>query len=230
MHTRDLRIGLRFMLLMAAGTILLPFSAQTQTSADNKNPAQTVSKKPLSDEQLIVYRDFLKIWRPTEVQTLNLSITTDALDRMGSDGDDGCLKDFDAEAMTPNIVHRFTVADVNKLGPGVINLVDRVAQDKEVEVNDPLNRVQKGDSVENAVRNGFNHGLFIFSEIQFDKTHAKAILTYTFYCGQQCGNGGTVVLSKSTGMWLVISRCHQWLASVKQVRKPEEDLELSESI
>jgi hypothetical protein len=214
-----------------AVAIFFPFLAQAQTNDENKNTSPTVSKKPLSDEQLSVYRDFLKAWRPVTIKTLNLAFETDVFERTGTEGEDDCLKDFVAEATPQNVIHRFTDADVSKMGPlGGITLVDREAQRKEVASNDPVAGVQNGKSVEDAVRNGFNHGLFIFSEIQFDRRHERAVLTYTFYCGEQCGNGGSVVLSRSTGVWVIISRCQQWIASeiegriptVKQVTMPCE--------
>ena len=199
---------------------------QTQLADQAQQADKDAGKKLLSDEQLSVYRDFLKVWRPAMVETLNISTQTESLEHTSADGEILCMNGFDAETMTENVLHRFTAADSSKLASVGINLVDRDAQLKEVETFDPMNGVQKGESVETAVRNGYNHGLFSFSEIQFDKTHERAVLTYSFYCGQQCGSGGTVVLSHSTGMWLVVSQCQQWMAmetpSVKRVTKPCE--------
>ena len=123
--------------------------------------------------------------------------------------------------------HQFSTVDSILLGTGKINLVDPDLQIKEVDKNDPTKTVNKGVSVDNAVQNGFNHGLFTFSEIQFDKNHEHAIFSYSFYCGQECGNGGTVVMTRSeSGVWMITSRCQQWMAAetptVKQVTKPSE--------
>lgn len=226
MGQSNLQVSLRFFLFVTSVAILLPFAAQAQANDESKSSSPTVSKKPLSDEQLNVYRDFLKVWRPAAIETLNLAFETDAFERTGTESENDCLKDFVAEATPQNVIHRFTDADVSKMGVGKIKLVDREVQRQEVASNDPVTGVQKGESVEDAVRNGFNHGLFIFSEIQFDKKHERAVVTYTFYCGEQCGNGGTVVLSRSTGIWTIISRCQQWIASeirpVKQVTGPCE--------
>ena len=205
-----------------------PPQSKVQAQQDQAQPAYKMSdKKPLGNERLNVYRDFLTEWRHDAFSTLNISTDLDTLDRTGSNGNDGCFTEFDAEVTPTPEVHEFSNFDSILLGTGKINLVDPDVQIKDVEKNDPRKTVNKGVSVDNAVQNGFDHGLFTFSEIQFDKNHEKAIFSYSFYCGQECGNGGTVVMTRSvSGVWVITSRCQQWIAAetptVKQVTKPSE--------
>ncbi len=186
-------------------------AASTDTD-ETEPPAPTVSKKPLTEEQVGVYHDLLMSWMQDELTTLNLAIETVPLKREGYEGIQDCLKDFDAEPMPPNVVHRFRAVDGWHIGGDKLRLVVGDLQNQEVEKNDPWNGIKNGKSIEDSVRNGFNHGLFTFSEIQFDKKHERAILTYRFYCGRLCGNGGTVVLTKKDGVWKTTGRCHQWIS------------------
>ena len=98
------------------------------------------------------------------------------------------------EPVQPNVVHSFKTDDLGRLGVSSIHLVDPNEQKKEVEKNDPGKAIRKGISVDDAVRNGFAHALFTLSEIWFDKDHEHAIVSYRFWCGSLCGNGGTEVL------------------------------------
>ena len=62
------------------------------------------------------------------------------------------------------------------------------------------------------MRNGFAHGLVTLSEINFDKEHKHAIVSFSFFCGSLCGNGGTAVLEKVDGAWQRKSNCHNWIS------------------
>jgi hypothetical protein len=57
-----------------------------------------------------------------------------------------------------------------------------------------------------------SHGLATLSEIRFDKQHKHAIVSYGFYCGSLCGNGGAVVLEKVDGAWRRKSQCGDWIS------------------
>ena len=195
-----------------------PVQARDSTQAaitdtdESEPPAPTVSKKPLTEEQVGVYHDLLMSWMQDELTTVNLAIETVPLKREGYEGIQDCLKDFDAEPMPPNVVHRFIAVDGWRIGGDKLRLVVGDLQNQEVEKNDPWNGIKNGKSIDDSVRNGFNHGLFTFSEIQFDKKHERAILAYSFYCGRLCGNGGTVILTKKDRVWKTTGRCHQWIS------------------
>lgn len=210
MRRNQKRMNWLFLFIVIA--LLLRGIGAAQTSDESTKSAPVVSKTPLTDEQVQVYHDFLKSWMLDEVETVNLAIETVPLERDGYNGIGDCLKDFDAEAMPKNMVHRFIAVDGWKIGRAKLRLVVADVQRGEVEKNDPGKTIGQGKSIETAVQNGFNHGLVTFSEIQFDKKHEHAILTYSFFCGQLCGNGGTVVLTKKDGVWKRSGRCHDWIS------------------
>jgi len=87
-----------------------------------------------------------------------------------------------------------------------------MAQQKEVEENDPSTSIRRGSSVHSAVENGFAHGYAWLSEIRFDKSHTHAVVSYGFRCGGLCGNGETVVLEKTNGEWKFKSQCSGWIS------------------
>jgi hypothetical protein len=191
-------VGIAFGVLAAAG------------HAQDDSPK--VSDKPLTAEQLAVYRAVLADWMAREMPAMNLAIQTVPLGDTGPGVDDECGKDLDLEAAS-SVVHRFRQQDLAQMGPGrTFTLVDPDLQKKDVENNDPEKSIHEGKSVEDAVRNGFAHGLATLSEVRFDKKHQVAIVSYGFYCGGLCGNGGMVILEKKDGAWRLRSRCHEWIS------------------
>jgi hypothetical protein len=171
-----------------------------------------VSDKPLTAEQIAVYKVVLHGWMDKELSTVNLSIQTVSFPTSGAFDASGCGKDLDLESVEPEVVHRFRAADMAQLSSGKVSLVDPDRQRKEVADNDPEKTIRKGKSIEEAVRNGFAHGLVTLSEIRFDKEHKHAIVSYSFFCGSLCGNGGAVILEKIDGAWQRKSQCGAWIS------------------
>ncbi len=205
-HRRRLKgflVRLAVVLLLAAGL------AAAQEAPEAK---PIVSDKPLTAEQIAVYRVVLHGWMDNELSTVNLSIQTVPFPTNGAIDASDCGKDLDLEPAAPAMVHLFRAADLAQLGSGNISLVDRERQRKEVAENDPGKTIGEGRSIEDAVRNGFAHGLVTLSEIRFDKGHKHAIVSYSFFCGSLCGNGGTVILEKNDGAWQRKSRCDEWIS------------------
>jgi hypothetical protein len=197
---------LRFALvtLAAGGFALAQFVPAQQDS-----PARpAVSEAPLTAEQLAVYHAVLHGWMDDSKHVLNVSVTTDPLTADAAD----CAKGLDAEPATPVEVHRFQPQDLPMLGSNKIRFVDPGQQSKEVTANDPEAKIQSGSSISGAVSNGFAHGLVTLSEIQFDKQHRHAVVSYDFTCGRLCGNGGTVLMEKRKGAWVAVSKCHDWIS------------------
>lgn len=178
-----------------AACLALLVGAGLATAQNDTKP--TVSTQPLTAEQLAVYRTVLGDWMANEMPAMNLSIQTVPLEANEPSGDKDCAKGLDLEPVAPTIVHQFRDADLAQLSSPRIVLVDPERGRKDAEDNDPEKTIVNGRSIEDAVRNGFAHGLATLSEIQFDKSHTHAIVVYSFYCGQLCGNGGTVVLEKT---------------------------------
>jgi hypothetical protein len=198
----------------AVGLVVLVLAAAGIASGqDDQKPKPKVSNKPLTAEQLSVYRVVLGRWMAEEMPALNLAVQTVPLEQTGPFGDEGCEKGLDLEPATPAVVHRFRQQDLAQLGPGrTYTLVDKDQQEQEVRSNDPEKTIGNGRTIEDAVRNAFSHGLATLSEIRFDKGHKHAIVSYGFFCGSLCGNGGTIVLEKIDGSWQPKSNCHDWIS------------------
>lgn len=203
---RPVRYALRLGVL-ALATVGLAAGQEAQDAKPK------VSDKPLSAEQLAVYRAVLGNWMAQEMPALNLAIQTVPLETTGAFGDEDCAKGLELEPASPTVVHRFRQQDLPQLGPGrTFTLVDPDRQRKEVRDNDPEKTIGEGRSIEDAVRNGFAHGLVTLSEIRFDKEHKHAIVSYSFFCGSLCGNGGAVILEKIDGAWQRKSQCGAWIS------------------
>lgn len=159
--------------------------------------AQTDSVQVLSSsftqEQIAVYRAFLADYRRgNDARTINVAEQTDILEP--DDGDySGCMKDF-PRSSRGKIIHRISneFAKSNRL---------RITDPKSHKISDPQEGMEKGQSVESAVRSGFDSGLLTLSEIIFDPSHQRAALHFSFVCGGLCGHTETVVYEKRHGAW-----------------------------
>jgi hypothetical protein len=191
------------MVLAVAGTAL----AQKAEDAKPK-----VSDKPLTAEQISVYRAVLGNWMEGEVTSINLSNQTVPVEPSGPMGDAECATGLDLETAPKAAVHRFRAQDLAALGSDKIVLVDPDSQRKQVAENDPEKTIRDGKSIEDAVSNGFAHGLVTLSEIRFTRDRKLAVVSYGFYCGSLCGNGGTVVLEKTDAGWRRKTRCSEWIS------------------
>ena len=201
----SVKIGVRLAVLVLASVGLA--AGQETPEAKPK-----VSDTPLTAEQLAVYRAVLHGWVDDGKRRVNLAVQTVPLETSGPLGDEDCEKGLDLEPASPGVVHRFRKEDLPQLGSNKIGLVDPEKQRKEVADNDPEKTTREGASIDEAVRNAFAHGLVTLSEIRFDLEHKLAIVSYGFYCGSLCGNGGTVVMEKRNGAWARKSRCHDWIS------------------
>ncbi len=203
----------RLMRCAAVLAVLMLALAGLAAGQDAPEARPKVSDKPLTAEQLAVYRVVLGSWMAQEMPALNLAVETVPLGDTGPAADESCSKGLDLEPASPIIVHRFRQQDLAQMGPSrTLTLVDPDRQRQEVRDNDPEKTIGDGRTIEDAVRNGFAHGLATLSEIRFDKGHKHAIVSYGFYCGSLCGNGGTVVLEKIDGSWQRKSRCGEWIS------------------
>jgi hypothetical protein len=195
-----------FTLFGLGGSSCIIFPQQTEAAQPK------VSDQPLTAEQIAVYRAVLSTWMFGGKEPLNLAIRTDLFPMEGAFDSHECLKDLDLEPTEDNVVHRFRPEDLALLKPANIRLVDRDAQEKEVDENDPGKAIRQGKSIDSALKNGFAHGIAWFSEIRFDKSHTHAVVFYGFRCGSLCGNGGTAILEKANGVWKLKSQCSSWMS------------------
>ena len=82
-------------------------------------------------------------------------------------------------------------------------LMKRVIDDRE---NVPINQI------DDAVKHAFKNGLFTLSEIVFNKKHNRALVSYSFVCGELCGHGNVLVLKKVGEKWKVHKTCQGWVS------------------
>jgi hypothetical protein len=122
------------------------------------------------------------------------------------------LKGFILEKAAPGEVHRFRSEDAAQLGFAKLRLVDPELQERDVHQNDPDKSISDGRTVDEAVSNGFGHGLFTLGEIQFDRSHMHALVSFRFHCGMLCGNGSTMLMEKKDGVWISKTQCSGWIS------------------
>ena len=123
-----------------------------------------------------------------------------------------CMRGLSSESRG-NEVHRFRQEDLPGLGAASdIRLVDPEAHASEVREHDPGDAIRNGTSADDAVKDGFAHGLFTFGEIWFDRSHTHAVVSFRFWCGSLCGHGSTMLLEKRNGAWKQKKQCGGWVS------------------
>ncbi|MDR3752777.1 MAG: hypothetical protein P4K78_02930 [Terracidiphilus sp.] len=171
-----------------------------------------VSPDPLTSEQLAVYRAVLVAWTDRDAPPGNLANRTTPLGAPGSTNDAECGKGLDLEPQPPTLIHQILPGDLASLGAQKYKLIDPELGAQEVRKNDPERSMRSGSSVDDAVRNGFAHGLLTLGEIRFDKSHTRAIVALSFVCGSLCGHGGTIILKKTESGWQKSGACGMWIS------------------
>jgi hypothetical protein len=188
--------------------LVLPQSVSPQAAADELK----VSAQPLTAEELVIYRHVLAGWMGGGKSPLNLADLTSSLSlEEGSEGK-ACARGLDMETFDSAVVHRIRPEDLAQLGRARLQLVEREAQQKQVEENDPSQEIRNGKPIGDAVSNGFAHGYAWLSEIRFDKSRTHAVVAYGFHCGSLCGNGGSAIFEKVNGEWKFKSQCGNWIS------------------
>jgi len=208
---------------VAIGLVALTLQGMVLAGGQSPDLAPVVSDKPMTADQLAIYRIVLKVWMDNGKgkHVVHLAIQTSPFSLSDMDAD--CGKSLGFVAGPKGEVHRFRKEDVTLLKPSKVELVDPDAQSKEVAENDPGNHIGPGNSIANAVANGFAHGLTRLSEIRFDKDQTHAILWYDFSCGRTCGNGATVLMERKNGAWGIMRHCSTSIAGLGLEREVEGD-------
>jgi hypothetical protein len=187
-------------------------------AAQNDPPKPKVAKDPLTKEQVEVYRAVLKNYMKDSNSALNVSNRTELLELEEHSFDKECVKGMALERTDNPVVH--------KLSPAVLIsrkmvLVDPEQQQTRVDENDPGKLIQKAvdeegkvtnKQLDESIRRAFATGLFSLSEIIFDKSHKRAVVSYGFVCGGLCGHGGTLILEKVGDDWKVRTTCSSWIS------------------
>lgn len=183
-------------------------------------PKPQLSKEPLTSEQVAVYRAVLEYYvKDGAVGVLNVANRTEPLDQSGFWSNSECFKGFEPPAKTSApVVHMLD----SSLGlDRRFALVDPDSQQKKVEENDPQKLVHRaideGEKVtdrqlNDSVKRAFETGLFTLSEIRFDKQHRQALVSYSFVCGELCGHGNLLIVTKDRDGWKVSKTCGSWIS------------------
>jgi hypothetical protein len=171
-----------------------------------------IADQSLTTDQLAVYRAILLSWFQGSKDAVNLNSLTSPIDATDPSSDQQCSKGLAMEEVRLGEVHRILMQDLAQLGPFQFHLVDPKTGKTEVSDNDPGRAIQNGKSVDEAVKNGFAHGLLTLGEIRFDKTHTHALASFSFVCGSLCGNGTTILLERKDGTWKRKSQCGGWVS------------------
>jgi|SRR5579863_5189859 len=204
----------RAWMLVACLTLSSYAATQDQTSKPK------ISDGPLTADQIAVYRAVLKDYTKGSKGPLNVANRTEPLDDSRPMLDEACFKEVEASVPKPSapVSHRLEPS----LMPDMqIVLVDPDRQQKLIDKNDPQNLVKKAvddhervtdAQVDESVKDALEVGIFTLSEILFDKPHCRAAVAYSFVCGGLCGNGNTLILTKSGKFWKVTKRCGGWVS------------------
>ena len=194
----------------------LPLTAYVQDDA----PKLKVSGESLTAEQTAVYRAVLQDIQKDSKDTLNLANTTEPIGQSAALFNGACPKTSQPQVAKDSIsvVHRLDPALVLNLK---IVLVEPGPQEEKIKNGDPAILMKKviddrqdvpqkqiDDATERAVKNG----LLTLSEVIFNKKHNRALVSYNFVCGELCGYGNVLVLTKVGEKWKIYKTCEGWVS------------------
>ena len=200
--------------------LVVVLSLSLTAHAQDDAPKVKVSGEALTAEQTAVYRAVLQDIQKDSEDTLNLANTTEAIRQSAELFNGACPKTPQPQvALDSNsVVHHLDPALVLHLK---IVLVDPGPQEEKIKNVDPailMKRViddrqdvpqkQIADATERAVKNG----LLTLSEIIFNKKHNRALVSYSFVCGDLCGYGNVLVLTKVGKKWKISKTCEGWVS------------------
>jgi hypothetical protein len=169
------------------------------SSSSSGSGGEKIAKNvtPLAADEIAIYRAVIKQWLSDGRESLNVSATTYPLDArshrsgMGCD----CLRGIYLE--TSRAFDSFHELPTDVLPGKKMTLVDP-------EKRAAIVRADDGD---------YASGLFSLSEIAFDRDHRYAVVSYSFWCGDLCGQGATLVFEKIGGSWRTTNRfCGGWIS------------------
>jgi hypothetical protein len=202
--------------LPLAIVLSLSLSAWAQDNAHKPK----VGNKLLTKEQIAVYRAVLQDIQKDSKDTLNLANMTESIRQPNGLFDGSCPKASDPQIAQNlvSVVHRLDSALIVDLN---IVLVDHGLQEETIKKGDPailmksviddhqdVPKKQIDDATERAVKNG----LLMLSEISFNKKHNRALVSFSFVCGELCGYGNVLVLKRVGEVWKIHKTCEEWVS------------------
>jgi hypothetical protein len=178
----------------------------TGGSAQETESRSAVSEKPMSQEQVAVYRAFLKYYtRISGGEVLHVSNTTELLKPAGID--ETCLKGIELENPGASVpaIHRL---DSSILIDAKLVLVD--PEQERMKIREQV--INEGKSTTDKHPDASVAGMLSLSPIIFDKHHQHAIVSFSVYCGEHCGHGSSLLLEKTESGWNLEKNCGSWVA------------------
>jgi hypothetical protein len=156
------------------------------------------NKSTLSEDQVAVYRAFMKSYGAGGRERFNVGNLTRPLEIADADMR-ACLKGLKPEPLAEiSGIHRLTPA---VFGSEKVRIVDAARQALLIAKVDPSRTIRDGKSVDDAVETAFSAGLLELSEVAFAIDRQFAVMNFSFSCGGLCGHGGTLVFERSGQEW-----------------------------
>lgn len=168
--------------------------------------SRVLDKKPphnsgiLTEDEIAIYRLIIDQWIGKKgalnvaQQTFPVEVSID--ENMSCE----CLRGFDAQTLflATHSFHKLTWAVLREQNIRIVSVTD---QRNKIARNDPERLIEAGKSINEAVTIAEENGLFSLSEIVFDRTRQRALVSYSFQCGMLCGSGATLIFEKTSFGW-----------------------------
>jgi hypothetical protein len=155
-----------------------------------------LSRSPLSEEQLNVYRGFLETSSVLHIK--NLANLTVPFGFKGFPEGRPCLRGIELENASESLRTAHTFG--SEITKGMeLRLIDPLEQAKLSQQQDASSSNQKEKLTKDDQKTNPELNFLVLSEIVFDTRHQFAILKYVFVCGQHCVSGATLVMEKVDG-------------------------------
>ncbi|WP_132982831.1 hypothetical protein [Thermomonas haemolytica] len=182
----------------------LRFAATAMAVALAAIPA-TSAQSVGAEESAKVYQAFLTSWQGEDEAPLNVAADAEPLSPQDLKEISSCAGGAAgwkvAATSTPLAAQLSALPWVRIVKPGESPIVD------------PAKLIMRGVPVDEAVKQGFAHGLLTLSMVAFERSGQRAALNYSFVCGLLCGNGGTVLLERTQQGWVRSkTECGTWVS------------------
>jgi hypothetical protein len=157
-----------------------------------------LAKSTLSEDQVAVYRAFLRSYGAGGRERFNVGNLTTPLEIADADTS-GCLEGLKPEPLAE-------ISGIHRLTPALfegdkVRIVDAARQALLIAKVDPSRTIRDGKSVNDAVETAFSAGLLELSEVAFATGRQFAVMNFSFSCGGLCGHGGTLVFERTGQEW-----------------------------
>lgn len=179
-----MRIGLWLAASALLSACLIAFVAATPAFVENRA------------RKIEVYQAFVSAY--AEDEPINLANRT-TLFSASNDAVLGCAPTVLA---TTAIVRHFRTVRLSQADfpRTAVRIVDPAVQVEHF--IEPLHEISSQADLEGAVEAAIAAGMLEVSDVGFDITGQRALLSFSFSCGMTCGHGGTALMERVDGRWV----------------------------